>query len=304
MFKSAYETTSGGAAFRQSLTKQLALARAEGTIQNNVVDGVGDLYALLDTGPRTADIPTFDHPFQVDEQGCAAYWVIDLRPYKGKVMANQGKIPRSGPVNLLVKRALTDMYWNQYGSYNLRMVGDLPIVVYARWLSGLLTTRLHLDPAASSRSLLLAAYFYLCQHVEPADLDAKLSQAFALKLNKLFRTPLQDIEALLDGVPHIGTLSQFADVLKARGQSKSFALVDNRFLVTVSVMSWFGSADSRAMLACALEYPPIFMAIVAASGEDLYRKTVLAEIVKRENRNYRVADYAQRLDATLRELKS
>jgi len=305
MFKSAYETTSGLAPFRQDLSRKLALARAEATINNNVVDGVGNLYALLDTGPRTADIPTFDHPFRVEEQGRAPYWVIDLRPYKGKIAMNQGKIPNEGSINLLVKRALTEMYWVQFGPRNLRMVGDLPLVVYARWVSGLLTTRLHLDPAASSRALVIAAYFYLCQHIEAADLDARQAEGFFLKLSKTFRVPLPDIEALLGDAGYVGTLAQFGELLKARGASKSLQMVDPRFIITITMTSWFGSADARSLIACGLEYPPIFMAMVMAAGQEkLYRKTVLAELAQRENRNFNVNDYAARMNALLRELKS
>lgn len=304
MFKSVYETTSGSAFFNKDLVKRLNLARAEGTLVKEVVKGVYDLLALVDTGPRSKDIPAFEHPVQINEPGRPTYWVIDLRPYASKIKANKDVIPEEGNINLLVKRTLLEMYWNKFGSKQLAHAGDLPLVVYARWISGLIGIRCHLDEGSKQKVMILSAYFYLCQHTPTEDMTPKTEEAFALKIARSFRLQPNEVLSFLKDVPYIGTLSQFCTALQTHVYDKSLGVVDTRFLITITMTSWFGGADARSLVAAALEFPPVFIALVLAGGkEKLYRKTIISEIVQRENRTFNFAQYSLIVNNILRELQ-
>ncbi|WBF04773.1 hypothetical protein [Erwinia phage vB_Ea277G] len=304
MFKSAYETTSGSSFFDATLSRRLILARAEGVLTNSVVDGCPDLYAVLESDARSKDIPTFEHPVRVEEPGRPEYWVIDLRSHAGKIRANGGKLPMEGGSGILVKRTLLEIYWNKFGGLAVQHAGDLPMAVYARWLSGLLSTRCNLDAAVQAQVLLLAAFYYCCQHIEKDRLTEKQCEAFCLRISRALRVNPSDVIRFLSQVNYMDNLGEFCDELKARVYSKSLSIVDSRFIYTITMTSWFGGTDARALIAAALEFPPVFIALVLAAGkEPLYRKTTLSEIVKREGRQHNYAQYAHIVEGLLRELK-
>lgn len=304
MFKSAYETTSGSAFFDSTLSRRLILARAEGVLTNSVVDGCPDLYAIVETDARTKDIPTFDHPMRVEEPGRSQYWVIDLRPYANKIRAAGGKLPLEGASGILVKRTLLEVYWNKFGAATIQHAGDLPMVTYARWLSGLMATRCNLDAAVQSKVAIMAAFFYCCQHIDRDKLTTKQHDAFGIKISRALRVHPKDVTTFLAPVEYMGTLEEFCTELHEQVYSKSLAVVNPLFLYTITMTSWFGSTDARALVAAALEFPPVFIALVMAAGkESLYRKTALAEIVKRESRQFNYAQYALVIEGYLRELK-
>lgn len=304
MFKSAYETTSGSAFFDPTLSRRLILARAEGVLTNSVVEGCPDLYAIVDADVRTKDIPTFEHPMHVQEPGRPEYWVIDLRPYSGKIRANGGKLPLEGGSGVLVKRTLLEIYWNKFGGRAVLHTGDLAMVVYARWVAGLLATRCNLDAAVQAKVSILAAFYYCCQHIEASQLTDKQHEAFALRISRALRINPSDVTTFLAPVGYINDLTQFCETLKSQVYSKSLAVVDNRYIYTITMTSWFGGPDARSLIAAAVEFPPVFVALVLAAGkENLYRKTALSEIVKRESRQHNYAQYAHIVEGMLRELK-
>lgn len=305
MFKSAYETTSGSAFFDSNLSRRLILARAEGVLTNAVVEGCPDLYAIVEADARSKDIPTFEHPMHVTEPGRPEYWVIDLRSHAGKIRANGGKLPMEGGSGILVKRTMLEIYWNKFGGLAVQHAGDLPMAVYARWLSGLLATRCNLDAAVQAKVALLAAFYYCCQHIDADKLTEKQHEAFCMRISRALRINPSDVSTFLKPVGYIGHMGEFCDTLKTQVYSKSLAVIDYRFIVTITMTSWFGGTDARALVAAALEFPPVFIALVLAAGkEPLYRKTALSELVKREGRQFNYAQYAHIVEGLLRELKN
>lgn len=304
MFKSAYETTSGSAFFDSTLSRRLILARAEGVLTNGVVDGCPDLYAIVEADVRSKDIPTFEHPIRIEEPGRPEYWVIDLRSYSGKIKAAGGKLPLEGGSGILVKRTLLEIYWNKFSGLSVQHAGDLPMAVYSRWLSGLLATRCNLDAAVQAKVAILAAFYYCNQHITEEQLTPKQHEAFCMRISRALRINPSDITTFLAPVKYIGNLGEFCDTLKSQVYSKSLAIIDPRFIYTITMTSWFGGTDARALVAAALEFPPVFIALVLAAGkEPLYRKTALSEIVKREARQLNYAQYAHIVEGMLRELK-
>ena len=268
MFKSAYETTSGSSFFDPALTRRLMLARAEGVLTNAVVEGCPDLYAIIESDVRSKDIPTFEHPLHVQEPGFPEYWVVDLRSYAGKIKANNGKLPQEGSAGIMVKRTLLEIYWNKFGGLAVQHAGDLPMAVYARWLSGLLATRCNLDAAVQAQVLLLAAFYYCCQHIPEEKLTEKQHEAFCLRISRALRVNPSDVLRFLGQAGYIGDLQQFCDELKTRVYSKSLAIIDTRFIYTITMTSWFGGTDARALVAAALEFPPVFIALILAAGKE------------------------------------
>lgn len=292
MYNSCYQTTGGAPFYDASIVANLRRARAENQLQPIIAD-VPNLLAVTAVNPNTKTIPAFTSPVRVDDSRGADYWVIDLRPYAAKLAANNNVLPDEGPLNLFIKRTLLEIYWNTHGPLSLQKAGDMAVVTYANWVSGLLQQRLKTDPLATGQIRILAGYYHLMQYIPEDAFSKSTKEAYAIKLARLFARNQSDrILDFLESVPYINSLAQFCEVLRSKIDLDAVKLVDPVYMLNLVGTSWFGQIDARELVTISLEFPPALIAIVCtATKERNYKKTLLGEIIKREAMEHKLDQY-------------
>ena len=284
MFKSSYQTTTGANFFKPDLIDHLRQAKAERQL-HQVLPGIARLYALTESNAQTKTIPQFDHPVCMAEAREADYWVIDLRQYAAKLSANRGELPDEGPLNLMVKRTLLEIYWNTESPLALQKASDIPLLVYSQWVTGVLRGRLHADPVAEEQIRIIAAYYHLHQYIDKEQLTAAAAEGYALRIGRLMHVDPTKITKYLADVPYMANISEFCNTLRKKVALQSIELVDPGFLFTLLGGSWFGSVDARQLVNCSLEYPPIFISMILSSQERGYKRTILGDTVAKQQRS-------------------
>lgn len=300
MFRTAYSTNAASSFMSPVILSQLAIASAEGTLVK-IDPKIPSLLALIDRGPRSKEIDPFEHPVHITGKGTGqaadGYWVIDLRPYASRITTQDDTllVPENSPAALLVLRAKLEMFWNQKTPGEMMFWGDLPFVVFARWLTGTLKSRLALAPDDIQHVQAISAFYLFNLFYEEADFGAKQKQAAAMKINRILSIPLDRVQKWLEPLGYMTSLSDLARTLTEQIDNPAVRLIDDKYLTNATMNSWFGSADSRALIAVALEFPPALIAMILACGNtSQYKKSAVGEAVEREKAKWRFNEY-QRL---------
>lgn len=306
MFRTAYSTNAASSFMDEEILGKLILAQAEGILVN-VDPEIPSLLALVDRGPRGKDIPPFEHPVKLTNQSTkTSVWVIDLRPYAARVVTQEGtlEVPKDSPAALLILRAKTEMYWNQFPAGEMMFWGDLPFVVFARWLTGTLKTRLSLMPEDLLHVQTISAYYFYCLFYEEQDFSAKQKQAVAIKINRILAIPIEKVQAWIQPLDYMASINDLAQKLTEQVDNPAIRLIDAKYLTNATMNAWFGSADSRALIAVALEFPPAFISMILACGNtSQYKKSIIGEAVEREKAKWRFNEYQRLAYQSLKSLK-
>lgn len=302
MYNSCNQTTGGAPFYKAEIVNHLRRAKAEGQL-HNVVAGITRLYAITEVNPNTKTIPGFSHPVRVEESRDSDYWVIDLRPYAAKLAANKGELPDEGPLNLYVKRTMLELFWNLSNPLSLLKAGDMTLVTYANWLSGLLRVRLKTDPLATQQIRILCGYYHQQQYIDEETFTDKVKDANCIRLARLFDMSSENVIRFFEDVGYIHSLAELCETLRRKIDVSSIQLVDPGFIITLVGTSWFGSVDARELVAVALEYPPVLIAmVITATKERSYKKTLLAEIIQKDASRYKLDLYTVAINTLLADL--
>ncbi|WNT47216.1 hypothetical protein SPLA10_PHROGS00155 [Salmonella phage SPLA10] len=303
MFRTAYSTTAASSFYSKELNQSLILAAAEGILVNPNPE-IPSLKALVDRGPRSKGIPPFEHPVCL-EQSTGNIWVVDMRPYASRIVAQDGSLnlPTEGPVALLLLRAKLEMYWNQFSHGEMLFWGDLPVVVFSRWITNLLKNRMNLAPTDIEQTQVLAGYYYFNLFYAEADFGQRQVDSVIMRLNRVLGISIDKVRAVVTGLGYMSTLADLTKALKERVDNPAMRLLDEKYLYVVTMNSWFGSADAKALIAVALEFPPAFIAMVLSAGTNQYKKTIIGEAVEREKSRHRFGQFQSVVNGAVRSLK-
>lgn len=303
MFATAYSTTAASSFYNKELNSRLILALAEGVL-TDIDPEIPSLKALVDRGPKAKDIPPFEHPVLV-EQSTGNVWIVDMRPYATRIAAHDGSLSISpdSAQGLLLLRAKVEMYWNQFPKGEMLFWGDIQTVVFARWISGLLKGRLNLSPVDLETVQVILGYYYLNLFYTEAEFNKAKLDNFAMKLNRMLGVDINKVRALISELGYMATLNDLVIALQNNVDNPAIKLVDAKYIYVVTMNSWFGSADAKALIAVALEFPPAFIAMVLAAGEKQFKSTTVGNAVEREKSRWRYHTFQTTVLNSLRSVK-
>lgn len=311
MFRTAYSTNAASSFFSKEILSRLTIAAAEGNLLQ-IDPNIPSLRGLVDRGPAGKEIPPFEHPVHLEKAAGAepgnggGLWVIDLRPYASRVVAQDGSIsvPDEGPARILVNRAKLEMYWNQFKPAEMMFWGDIPFVVFARWMAGLVKGRMQLTPRDVSQVQAISAFYFFCLFYTEEEFDAKKIEGAATRVSRTLGIPADQVKTWCTQVGYMANINDFAQKLTEVVDNPAMRMIDAKYLINLTMNSWFGSADAKALIAVALEFPPAFIAMVLAAGEtSQYRKSTIGEAVEREKSKWRFNEYHRLAFESLKSLK-
>lgn len=244
---------------------------------------------LLTIVPGLAEIPPFIHPITIEETSKRKTVIVDTR--------NSMRLQRDGDVsiqslldyNFSVARGILQCLWNDENErVAVRNVGIIPMRLFARWITNNISIRRSLTLDAQLRVSIISAYFYFSLFTSPDDYhmaDADLSRCVSNIAKATFADAKMVYDIIGDNpkqmtIPLLMNVGEFCNALVNHSQSLSLENMDSSFLYTVTGGSWFG-ANSREILAVALEHPPTWLAIVyTAAYERGYRNTSIGRMVQ------------------------
>lgn len=218
----------------------------------------------------TDSIRPWDFPFLKDGK-----LYVDLRPFTSRT-GSKTNVPE---YNALVLMAKIEKAWHE--SRNI-LANSAPAVctVYSRWLAGLITQRFNMPPIMNSNLQILFAFFYLTRFYDKDQLtfDREQIGAFELKLVRItgfsadvIRATFSEIdfENMLDRLKRndessTPDLTIFCESVKPMIQEYIPNFSADLVITLVTSGSWIGYKQAQRT-AVALEYPPVFMYMLATS---------------------------------------
>lgn len=305
MFKHSFDTTAGRVHFPNSLPGRLLVAQAEEALTSPLFPKLPFLAGVVEKNARTNTIPAFTHPFTLSRtEGDTTF--VDLRFYTSQVRRDRdGSIlfPTEGALGILIRRSLLEVHWAQQGARHLLYASDVPLVVFSRWLKGLLAKKLNLNEETAMKVEVLTAYYYLSLHMAEDELTERALEVMAIKINRNFRIPFQKVIEWIQPIGYLGDLEAFALALVTWGGSIALAGISKPILWSLVSTSWFGSGDVKDLLFVSLEYPPAFCALVyAGCTEKIYRKAFLTQVIEREGKQLKTPVFIGQIDGMIQSL--
>lgn len=244
-----------------------------------------DTIALVGPGSTA---PPFKHPFFLDmpaqQEGGIVF--IDGRGFTRDDRAEGSfKVSNQSEYTLEAGRAFLILCGRTNGGSVLMNFSDLPAKVFAQWLTDRINAQLNLSLEEQMSIKALAAWFHICQYYDADSFqgeDQKRAQARAMRAagmdGRLWETAVGK-KPLEWG----GTIDLFCQQAKeiANGSVRLEGL--KRQFVTEVTVSTFRGAQTRELMAVALENPPSWIAVIerCVSEFSFYKRFPLGEAVNR-----------------------
>lgn len=302
MFTDAYQTSQLNSYMPDSIKKDIKisanLSDEDGPFRLKEF-GIGKPVMAL-TGPDR-DIAAFSHPLIMHGRDWGFYHDTVVFDARGFV-----SIARDGTVTIRNKdefdfhslRARLTHYGLTNHFADLAAVGNFPMQVFVTWLSETITRRFAIDPMAQQKTQSIIAIYYISLFKDAHEL-VKLSDSsiarYTQLISRLFRLNADVVLALFRELPPLTTVHDLISALKKYGGSDRYEQLNIGILYTIVGSAWWG-AQSKEILAVALEHPPTWIALVATVlTATNYRKTDLALKAERVNKQEAGNDYLRGL---------
>ena len=287
-FNTAYETSACAGFVTQKITagiKQAAVSSEVRKLENMPI--------LLVEGAGTygESVPPFSHPFAFPY----AYWGEQERPHIAIDMRHYGRFDRNRnefvigqnkvEYNMALARAKLNWVWIDRDKEILRDLSQMPMAVYASWLSENIARRYALEPAEQFNLSILAGIFYSSLFHDEEKLEERDKLRIVNAISRNLRCKAEDVIKIIDQVDVIPNVGAFCTKAAEIVSPVRLSQLNAPVLVTILGSTWSGT-NHRELLGVAIEHPPTWIAILmAASSERYYHNSQLARICERFTKN-------------------
>jgi hypothetical protein len=281
IFKTAYDTTACAGAVLKRTTDAINVALAYGQLRTSEIYPV----ELVEGGDSSVDaIPAFAHPLLVASTHSPEVSKIymDARSF-GKYDSAQRQfvIRNTIEYKLALHRAGLNNVWVKQSPTLLRDISQLPMSVYASWLSESIARRYALDPREQMDLSILAGIFYSSLFMENDHQTEDSKMRVVNSISRALRVRAQDVLAVMEKVTYVDNVHGFCSAAYAVTGSVRLKELNAGVLYTIVGQTWFGT-NAKEIIAVALEHPPTWLAILmAASDERTFKNSGIAKITER-----------------------
>lgn len=292
MFETPYQTTPCS---RFSLVKPAAAIRKL-EINELLVRTDFSSQGVLLIPPGVVDIMPFQQPMtKLEIPGLEANAVLDGRA----LMRADGRFIKDDAAHHAVLVAdLVVMWYTQSESFKRDMlnVGDFPAKVFIAWLSSI-NQRLGLDLGQSTLVRAMIAIYYV-QLFTPLPENPTSDDVDRLMIRAARLMPAMDANTLrgaLGEIPRLERLKDLVDWIVRTLESPRTEFLTVAFIYT-ALGSSFGPI-LREAAAVAVEYPPVFLAMVYSTClERSYTRTGLGRVIEGVIRNNSDKEYVKNMN--------
>lgn len=311
IYRTSYDTSACSGFIVKNIEDQLDVGLRSGAFATRYIklEDHGEEFKihLLQGGIPAADIiPSFKHPmlikgFDLDEHHKPKMeFVIDVRPFGYWYAPNEKYIVRKRPEFMWdIKRMLLNQVWLTQRPEILRDVSFIPASVYASLISEATAKRFALDNAEQITISVLACYFYYGLFTDDLEFDEVETNKVAGMIARATNVPADKVFSIIDGLKVMDSLEELCEACKEKTGSVALTGFNIGVLIAITAGNWFGT-NSRENLAVALEHPPTWIMIVAASlDESTYKRSVIAKISERYDKKGAAANFIKTMDILL-----
>lgn len=291
MFLTPYQTSACSSYDVKGIQSALQRADVHGdlapaaTLKGTVLEGV------FIVPPYVKDIKPFTMPLEFHSTKGTAV-AVDVRGVTKLTGERNFKIIVGGEYEGAILRAGLTKAWLDGGATDMRRFNDISARVFIRLLSESLVRRLNLSPSDQQAVTVVCGLFYYSNFIANDQIERNDSlvrdekDRIAVAVARLTRINPQTVSDFLSGdVPMITNLDSFCDALRFVVDSPRLQNVDGAFVMTLMGGYWYGG-NARQLMACALEYPPVWLALIyQALNDRSFRSTQLSKMADVENRN-------------------
>lgn len=277
----------------------LHVALIKGVLYKADVPGFPEIYFVAGRTADTNLIPVFNHPLTFTNPSTKQpVTVIDVRAWSNQILPKDPEapvnVPSNGPVGVLVKVACLQTIWLRGDRTLFTEFSDLPTKVYATWVGEEIGRRLVLDAVVQLDVSILAGWFYSCQFYPEGSVSEEDQYAKAMRVARVTGSRPDRVLELVTEAGYISDPADFVATLVKLLPNPRVQNLDLQLLYAVIVGSWFGSPAAREQAAIALEYPPMFIALLqTAASERGFQKTKLGDLALRFDRNNALKNFLQ-----------
>lgn len=289
---SAYDTSACSGYRYGHIVEQLEKASLMGglvsySVQTNPHADPFNLY-LLQGGNAAADsVAFFNHPAFVEsaletDSNHSSKLCLDVRNF-GSYNPHQNtfRVRNTVEFTWAIQRAILNELWKSGKVEALRDISTIPAATYCAVLSETIARRYSLDPAEQMSVAILAGYFYYSQFSDSSHFDEDSLHRTVANIARVTNAGAELCYKILKDIPVINNVQFFIDCVKAKVGNVALDNFDAHTLYGVVCGTWFGN-NSRENMAVALEHPPTWLMIVAASLESAtFKRSTLAKISSR-----------------------
>mgnify|MGYP001033593650 CR=1 FL=1 len=260
------------------ILNKIELAQVEGELvplfspaENNRVVGVRGIAST------NTDIPAFSHPIWIEGR---EEFIIDSRTYLKVDGDGNLKISNMGEYRYQLTRAILNRHWLLETPMDLLNLGELPALVFMRWLGGNLARKLGLSPADQVKVNIVTVFYWysLFRDVEEP-FSEKEKLRIATRITQMTSIPSTQIMAVIDTISPMGDLTGYCAQLVESIDNARVEMVSPAFIYALLGGSWFGM-NIRETIAVATEHPPTYLAMISeALLNRSYRKTQVGSLV-------------------------
>lgn len=256
------------------------------------------------------DVPLFSLPMLVrnnayDKDDVTESFVIDCRPYSSK--SRDGDIGVSKITayqNALIIGSLTD-YWYRNGPKSLTVSNKIPVRVFTSWITGTLAKRLNLDEIAQVRTSAIVAFYFLCMFADLPEYKQNHflnhDEAYTYAVKVAYSTGLTTLDALniITTIPTMNKLDDLASAIRDHAGSGRCRNLNSGLLFNLLGRNSLNGMHLE-VIHCALEYPPIFYAMVYIAAKHRgYNKSDIGNFVHQIRNAEDVKHFIQTMDNIL-----
>lgn len=311
IYETAYDTTACSGARISELQNKLTKGLLMGGLQTkelalNEHDAPVKLH-LLQGGNSAADtIPFFNHPVQMHgidnkgPRGDVASYALDVRNFGKWYAPNQTFVVRNRPeFEWSIRRALLNHVWMTHRPEQLRDISTIPASVYSSLISECVARRFALDAGEQATISVLACYFYYGLFTNDKEFDDFQKNKIVGSIARATRIPADKVFEILEDLPILFSLEDLCEACREKTGSVSLTDFNIGVLIAVVAGNWFGT-NARENLAVALEHVPTWIMIVSASlTEATFKRSVLAKIAMRYDKNNAGESFKKSIDVLL-----
>ena len=286
----AYDTTACSGYRYGYIVEQLEKASLMGglvsyTVQTNPHADPFSIY-LLQGGNAAADaVAFFNHPVFIEDSlstDDASKLCLDVRNFGSyNPHQNQFRVRNTVEFSWAIDRAILNELWRSGKVEALRDISTIPAATYCAVLSETIARRYSLDPSEQMSVAILAGYFYYSQFSDSGTFDEDSMHRTVANIARVTNAGAELCYKILEDIPIINNLQFLIDCIKSKVGNVALENLDIRTLFGVVCGTWFGN-NGRENMAVALEHPPTWIMIVAASLESAtFKRSTLAKISSR-----------------------
>ncbi len=290
----AYDTTVGSKIVTKNIKKALLEAFIKDGIQMTNLGLVNNLpvipVGVLGNCASASEIPFFAHPIEVVDSKNKRYLCVDLRSYtvpldEGTCSDSNVRIRNQTEYNFAMAREVFNLAWLTGSALQIKNDLSFAGTVYASWLSESISKRFALDPGEQIRLQILTHYFYQSLFYGTEAMDEVTKQKFAIHTIKATKASSELVFAVFDSIGKLDDINDYCENVKSIIGNIRLKELSAGVIVTIVGNSWFGP-NAREVIAIALEFPPVWTALVyTAMTERSFKNSSIARIADRLQRN-------------------